>query len=132
MSGVNPEWVEDIPGELGNRLTPLGELEWIFTAMMDSIAWSTLPLPLFRKLFRRDLLVAKLFRNFLLADRILRFVYLFICLLLCVSCCCVVVCDFIYLLILFLARQRVVWWYRRLRLIKCFYCCRFGKAAVQQ
>lgn len=72
MSGVNPEWVEDIPGELGNRLTPLGELEWIFTAMMDSIAWSTLPLPLFRKLFRRDLLVAKLFRNFLLADRILR------------------------------------------------------------
>ncbi|CAN0575831.1 unnamed protein product, partial [Ectocarpus sp. 12 AP-2014] len=48
------------------------QLEWIFTAIMDAIAWSTLPLPLFQKLFRGDLLVAKLFRNFLLADRILR------------------------------------------------------------
>ncbi|CAM9850369.1 unnamed protein product, partial [Ectocarpus sp. 4 AP-2014] len=65
-------WVDKIPGSLGNRLTPLGELEWIFTAIMDAIAWSTLPLPLFQKLFRGDLLVAKLFRNFLLADRILR------------------------------------------------------------
>lgn len=72
MSGVDPEWVDKIPGSLGNRLTPLGELEWIFTAIMDAIAWSTLPLPLFQKLFRGDLLVAKLFRNFLLADRILR------------------------------------------------------------
>lgn len=81
MSGVDPDWVEQIPGELGNRLTPLGELEWIFTAMMDSIAWSTLPLPLFRKLFRRDLLVAKLFRNFLLADRILRWVFVLLLLL---------------------------------------------------
>ncbi|CAN0425860.1 unnamed protein product, partial [Hapterophycus canaliculatus] len=72
MIGVNPEWVDLIPGTVGDRLTPLGELEWIFTAVMDAIAWSSLPLPLFQKLFRRDLLVAKLFRNFLLADRILR------------------------------------------------------------
>lgn len=72
MSGVDPEWVDQIPGKLGNRATRLGQLEWIFTAVMDAIAWSTLPLPLFQKLFRRDLLVAQLFRNFLLADRIFR------------------------------------------------------------
>jgi regulator-associated protein of mTOR len=37
----------------------------------DTIAWNMLPRPLFQKLFRQDLLVASLFRNFLLAERIL-------------------------------------------------------------
>lgn len=50
----------------------LGELNWIFTAITDTIAWNTLPRDLFQKLFRQDLLVASLFRNFLLADRIMR------------------------------------------------------------
>lgn len=50
----------------------LGELNWIFTAITDTIAWNTLPRDLFQKLFRQDLLVASLFRNFLLAERILR------------------------------------------------------------
>jgi regulatory associated protein of mTOR len=49
-----------------------GELNWIFTAITDTIAWNTLPRDLFQKLFRQDLLVASLFRNFLLAERILR------------------------------------------------------------
>jgi regulator-associated protein of mTOR len=35
----------------------LGELNWIFTAITDTIAWNTLPRPLFQKLFRQDLLV---------------------------------------------------------------------------
>lgn len=48
------------------------ELNWIFTAITDTIAWNVLPSPLFQRLFRQDLLVASLFRNFLLADRILR------------------------------------------------------------
>ncbi|VDP10977.1 unnamed protein product [Soboliphyme baturini] len=64
--------VDKIPGQLNDRRTLLGELNWIFTAITDTIAWNTLPKELFQKLFRQDLLVAGLFRNFLLADRVLR------------------------------------------------------------
>ncbi|GAA5955837.1 hypothetical protein JCM21900_001731 [Sporobolomyces salmonicolor] len=62
-----------IPGKLNDRRTPLGELTWIFTAVTDTIAWNTLPRDLFQKLFRHDLVVAALFRGFLLAERIMRF-----------------------------------------------------------
>lgn len=72
MSGLNPEAVDAIPGMANDRKTPLGELNWIFTTVTDSIAWNILPKPLFARLFRQDLLVASMFRNFLLADRILR------------------------------------------------------------
>jgi Raptor N-terminal CASPase like domain/WD domain, G-beta repeat len=72
MSGLNPETADSIPGVANDRKTPLGELNWIFTTVTDSIAWNILPKPLFARLFRQDLLVASLFRNFLLADRILR------------------------------------------------------------
>ncbi|KAI7520567.1 hypothetical protein KC319_g22029, partial [Hortaea werneckii] len=54
------------------RRTPLGELNWIFTAITDTIAWNCLSKPLFKKLFRQDLMVAALFRNFLLAQRVMR------------------------------------------------------------
>uniref|UniRef100_A0A914X4V9 Raptor N-terminal CASPase-like domain-containing protein n=1 Tax=Plectus sambesii TaxID=2011161 RepID=A0A914X4V9_9BILA len=64
--------VDQIPGQLNDRRTLLGELNWIFTAITDTIAWNTLPRELFQKLFRQDLLVASLFRNFLLADRLMR------------------------------------------------------------
>lgn len=60
-----------IPGMLSDRRTPLGELNWIFTAITDTIAWTSLPRPLFNKLFRHDLMVAALFRNFLLAKRVM-------------------------------------------------------------
>lgn len=50
----------------------LGELNYILIAITDTIAWNILPRDLFQKLFRQDLLVACLFRNFLLAERILR------------------------------------------------------------
>ena len=59
-------------GQFGDRRTMLGELNWIFTAITDTIAWNTLPRELFQKLFRQDLLVASLFRNFLLAERVMR------------------------------------------------------------
>ena len=59
-------------GQFGDRRTMLGELNWIFTAITDTIAWNTLPRTLFQKLFRQDLLVASLFRNFLLAERVMR------------------------------------------------------------
>lgn len=72
MQNVDPEIVNRIPGKANDRKTPLGELNWVFTAVTDSIAWDMLPTPLFQRLFRQDLMVASMFRNFLLADRILR------------------------------------------------------------
>lgn len=72
MGGLDPDYVDHIPGKLSDRKTPLGELNWIFTAITDTIAWNTLPSAVFQRLFRQDLLVASLFRNFLLADRVLR------------------------------------------------------------
>lgn len=35
--------IQSIPGQLNDRRTPLGELNWIFTAVTDTIAWNTLP-----------------------------------------------------------------------------------------
>jgi regulator-associated protein of mTOR len=70
-SRVTIDMVMRIPGDLKDRRTPLGELNWIFTAVTDTIAWSSLPRDVFNRLFRQDLLVAALFRNFLLAQRIM-------------------------------------------------------------
>ncbi|KAJ1558614.1 hypothetical protein HK096_009018 [Nowakowskiella sp. JEL0078] len=73
LNNVTPEMISKIPGRLNDRRTPLGELNWIFTAITDTIAWNVLPHHLFKKLFRQDLMVAALFRNFLLAERIMRY-----------------------------------------------------------
>lgn len=70
--GITVDIIDKIPGMQNNRKTPLGELNWIFTAITDTIAWNVLPRKLFQRLFRQDLLVASLFRNFLLAERIMR------------------------------------------------------------
>ncbi|KAG5929955.1 hypothetical protein E4U53_002330 [Claviceps sorghi] len=70
-TSLTPERAKRLPGRLQERRTPLGELNWIFTAITDSIAWTTLPRDLFRKFFRQDLMVAALFRNFLLAQRVM-------------------------------------------------------------
>ncbi|CAL8465312.1 g4847 [Coccomyxa elongata] len=70
--GLTKELIDRIPGKQTDRKTPLGELNWIFTAITDTIAWNMLPRSLFQRLFRQDLLVASLFRNFLLAERIMR------------------------------------------------------------
>ncbi|KAH8686077.1 raptor N-terminal caspase like domain-containing protein [Tricladium varicosporioides] len=70
-SRITPERAKKLPGRLQERRTPLGELNWIFTAITDTIAWTTLERPLFRKFFRQDLMVAALFRNFLLSQRIM-------------------------------------------------------------
>jgi Raptor N-terminal CASPase like domain len=72
ISGVTLPMLEHIPGKLIDRGTPLGELNWIFTAVTDTIAWNVLPRDVFKRLFRQDLLLASLMRNFLLADRIMR------------------------------------------------------------
>ncbi|KAK0633089.1 raptor N-terminal caspase like domain-containing protein [Immersiella caudata] len=70
-TNLTPERAKKLGGRLQERRTPLGELNWIFTAITDTIAWTTLPRHLFRKFFRQDLMVAALFRNFLLAQRIM-------------------------------------------------------------
>lgn len=72
IPNVTLDLVDQIPGVLSDRRTMLGELNWIFTAITDTIAWDVLPRDLFQRLYRQDLLVASLFRNFLLADRIMR------------------------------------------------------------
>ncbi len=61
-----------IPGRLNDRRTVLGELNWVFTAITDTIAWLVLPRDTFRRLYRQDLLIASLSRNYLLAQRILK------------------------------------------------------------
>uniref|UniRef100_A0A914DRW0 Raptor N-terminal CASPase-like domain-containing protein n=1 Tax=Acrobeloides nanus TaxID=290746 RepID=A0A914DRW0_9BILA len=66
-----PNIIEEIPGILTDRRTLLGELNWIFTAITDTIAWNSLPKEVFQRLFRQDLLIASLFRSFLLAERIM-------------------------------------------------------------
>mmetsp|Transcript_2689 Transcript_2689/g.5010 ORF Transcript_2689/g.5010 Transcript_2689/m.5010 type:complete len:1787 (+) Transcript_2689:931-6291(+) len=71
-SNIDPDSVDLIPGKLNDRKTLLGELNWIFTAITDTIVWNILPTSLFQSLFRQDLMVASMFRNFLLADRIFR------------------------------------------------------------
>jgi len=70
-SKITVQMVMRIPGDLKDRRTPLGELSWIFTAVTDTIAWLSFPREIFNRLFRQDLLVAALFRNFLLAQRIM-------------------------------------------------------------
>jgi regulator-associated protein of mTOR len=71
-SKVSLQDAHNIPGKVSERRTPIGELNWIFTAITDTIAWNSLSKPLFKKLFRQDLMVAALFRNYLLAQRIMR------------------------------------------------------------
>lgn len=70
--GLEQDVVKLIPGKSSERRTPIGELNWIFTAITDTIAWNSLPKHVFKKLFRQDLMVAALFRNFLLAQRVMR------------------------------------------------------------
>nr|AFH08794.1 raptor [Schmidtea mediterranea] len=70
---LNETMLELIGGSPSNRVSMFGEINWVFTAVTDTIAWSCLPPPLFQKLFRQDLLVASLFRNFLLAERIMHY-----------------------------------------------------------
>ena len=39
---MEPQAIEQIPGQLNNRKTIMGELNWIFTAITDTIAWNIL------------------------------------------------------------------------------------------
>lgn len=71
-NNITADMVVQLPGDLKDRRTPLGELNWIFTAITDTIAWTTFSREMFTRLYRCDLLIASLFRNFLLAERIMK------------------------------------------------------------
>lgn len=43
LLSLDPELIDQIPGRQNDRKTPLGELNWIFTAITDTIAWNVLP-----------------------------------------------------------------------------------------
>lgn len=73
IQGITFEMLDNIPGSLLERHTPIGELQWILTAITDTIAWNVLPPDLFKELYRRDLMLSSLMRNFLLANRIMHF-----------------------------------------------------------
>lgn len=68
---ITDDMIDNIHGQLSDRRTMLGELNWILTAIVDSIAWDILPKETFQKMFRQDLLVSLLSRHFILAQRIM-------------------------------------------------------------
>ncbi|KAJ1988120.1 Target of rapamycin complex 1 subunit kog1 [Dimargaris cristalligena] len=72
LTDFNQSAITMVPGVVSSRRTPLGEINWIFTAVTDTIAWNTLSKESFKKLFRQDLLTSTLFRNFMLAVRLMR------------------------------------------------------------
>ena len=63
---------KEVRGKLNDRSTPLGQLHWVFTAITDTIGWQQHDAPTFKELYRQDVLLASLFRNFLLAQRVMR------------------------------------------------------------
>lgn len=69
---IDTEVIDKIPGGHNDRKSLFGELNWIFTSITDTIAWTSMPHALFKQLYRQDLLLASIFRNFLLAIRIFR------------------------------------------------------------
>ena len=58
---VSADMIQHIPGEPGNRKTPLGELNFIFSAITDTIAWCTVPRDKFFMIFRQDVMLKKHF-----------------------------------------------------------------------
>eukprot|EP00045_Choanoeca_perplexa_P015462 m.195251 g.195251 ORF g.195251 m.195251 type:complete len:1312 (-) comp16999_c0_seq1:102-4037(-) len=72
LPGVTLDMIDEVPGLVGDRSSMRGQLNWIFIAVTDTIAWDVLSSDMFQRIFRNDLLAAALFRNFLLAERVMR------------------------------------------------------------
>ncbi|KAG5506490.1 hypothetical protein JKF63_05993 [Porcisia hertigi] len=71
LQALHPLILHLFPGTLKDRKTPLGQLQWYLQSIIECIAWSTLSLPQYSRLFREDVYVAPLFRGYLLAERII-------------------------------------------------------------
>jgi len=65
------EVLSRVPDTLADRRSPLGELNWVLTAITDAIAWQLLPQNLFCRLFRQDVTLSAMLRNFILATRVM-------------------------------------------------------------
>jgi regulator-associated protein of mTOR len=76
LTGITMEMIDKIPGHLNSRRTPLGELNWIFTAVTDTIAWNVLPRELFQKLFRQVRTQTRFTRDFLFENKHAWFLFL--------------------------------------------------------
>lgn len=48
IPGLTLEMLDRIPGQINDRRTMLGELNWIFTAITDTIAWNVLDRDIFQ------------------------------------------------------------------------------------
>jgi regulator-associated protein of mTOR len=64
---VDPEMLLKIPGQLNDRNSPLGDMNWLLLAVLETIAFQSYPLAEFRKLFRSNSGLAGLARGFILA-----------------------------------------------------------------
>ncbi|KAG5506816.1 hypothetical protein GH5_06032 [Leishmania sp. Ghana 2012 LV757] len=71
LQALHPLILHLFPGTLTDKKTPLGQLQWYLQTITECIAWSTLSLPQYSRLFREDVYVAPLFRGYLLAERII-------------------------------------------------------------
>ncbi|CAG9575071.1 conserved hypothetical protein [Leishmania major strain Friedlin] len=69
---VTEDMIRNMPGDCNDRKSPRGELNWILNAVTDTIAWCTLPPAQFHYLFRQGTSIKGIFRNCILADRLLR------------------------------------------------------------
>ncbi|KAF8555082.1 hypothetical protein OG21DRAFT_1484170 [Imleria badia] len=54
-NNITPDMVMQLPGDLKDRRMPLGELNWTFPVITDTIAWITFPREVFTRLYRSDL-----------------------------------------------------------------------------
>ena len=55
---ITHDMLPHLIGSANDRRSPMGELNWIFTAVTDTIAWCTLSRTMFQKLFRQVALLA--------------------------------------------------------------------------
>lgn len=71
LQELHPLLLRLFPGALTDKKTPLGQLQWYLQSIIECIAWSTLSLSEYSRLFREDVYVAPLFRGYILAERII-------------------------------------------------------------
>ncbi|GET89150.1 hypothetical protein, conserved [Leishmania tarentolae] len=72
LPNVTADMIRNMPGDYNDRKSPRGELNWILNAVTDTIAWCTVPPAQFHYLFRQGTSIKGVFRNCILADRLLR------------------------------------------------------------
>ncbi|KAL0233592.1 hypothetical protein PCE1_002106 [Barthelona sp. PCE] len=72
LEALAVKFIQDVSHTPTVRKSVIGELFWLLTAITDAIAWDILEYDQFYELFRQDILMASLFRHFLLAERIFR------------------------------------------------------------